>query len=100
MFFQQIQSEWFVERSAYVLKMLGHPVRLKIVQCLLSQQQSNVKHIWEALEIHQATISKHLATLRNGGIVTGIRKANEVYYHVSCNISEKIVSSAIHKSNN
>lgn len=99
MFIQELQSEWSVERSADVLKMLGHPVRLKIVQSLLSQQQSNVKNIWESLEIPQATISGHLATLRNGGIVTGIRKANEIYYHVSCNISKKIVSSAIHKSN-
>lgn len=100
MFTQETQSQWPVERSANVLKILGHPVRLKIVGSLMSLQQSNMKNLWESLEMPQSTISNHLATLRHCGIVTGTRKASEMYYHVSCKVTQKIVSFAIDEMNN
>ena len=60
--------------EAEVLKMLGHPIRLKIVAGLCSQE-CNVKHIWECLGLPQAVVSQHLALLKNTGIVSGNAKA-------------------------
>lgn len=69
------------DREAEILKVLGHPVRLKIVAGLMSQS-CNVKKIWECLGLPQATVSQHLALLKNKGIIEGRREGVEVFYHV------------------
>lgn len=69
------------DREAEILKVLGHPVRLKIVAGLMSQS-CNVKKIWECLGLPQATVSQHLALLKNKGIIAGRRDGVEVYYEV------------------
>ena len=78
------------DREAEILKVLGHPVRLKIVAGLMSQS-CNVKKIWECLELPQATVSQHLALLKNKGIIEGRREGVEVYYQVVCAEARKIV---------
>ncbi len=70
-----------IDREAEILKVLGHPVRLMIVAGLMSQS-CNVKKIWECLELPQATVSQHLALLKNKGIIEGRREGVEVFYHV------------------
>ena len=77
-------------REAEILKVLGHPVRLKIVGGLLSQS-CNVKKIWECLNLPQATVSQHLALLKNKNIITGRREGVEVFYQVTCPEARKIV---------
>jgi ArsR family transcriptional regulator len=69
------------DREADMLKVLGHPVRLKIVAGLMAQS-CNVKKIWECLGLPQATVSQHLALLKNKGIINGRRDGVEVYYQV------------------
>ncbi len=69
------------EREAEILKVLGHPIRLMIVAGLLSEA-CNVKKIWECLGLPQATVSQHLALLKNKGIIEGRRSGVEVYYSV------------------
>ncbi len=81
-----------LDREAEILKVLGHPVRLKIVAGLMSQS-CNVKKIWECLELPQATVSQHLALLKNKGIIEGKRDGVEVFYQVSSAESRKIVES-------
>ncbi|NIQ11816.1 MAG: helix-turn-helix transcriptional regulator, partial [Gammaproteobacteria bacterium] len=53
----------------------------------------NVKKIWECLELPQATVSQHLALLKNKGIIEGKRDGVEVFYQVSSAESRKIVES-------
>lgn len=74
-------KEQSFEREAEILKVLGHPIRLKIVAGLMSES-CNVKKIWECLELPQATVSQHLALLKNKGIIEGQRNGVEVYYRV------------------
>lgn len=69
------------DREAEILKVLGHPIRLKIVAGLLSQS-CNVKKIWECLGLPQATVSQHLALLKSKGIIAGRRDGTEVFYGV------------------
>jgi DNA-binding transcriptional ArsR family regulator len=73
-----------------ILKVLGHPVRLKIVAGLCSQQ-CNVKHIWECLGLPQATVSQHLALLKNKGIISGKREGVEVHYSVINPLAKQII---------
>jgi ArsR family transcriptional regulator len=77
--------------EAEILKVLGHPVRLKIVVGLCAKE-CNVKNIWECLGLPQATVSQHLALLKNKGIIAGKRDGAEVYYSVVHPFAKKIVS--------
>jgi ArsR family transcriptional regulator len=78
------------DNEAEILKVLGHPVRLKIVAGLCSRE-CNVKHIWECLELPQATVSQHLALLKNKGIIEGKRDGVEVHYSVIHPLARKII---------
>jgi ArsR family transcriptional regulator len=77
--------------EAEILKVLGHPIRLKIVAGLCSQE-CNVKHIWECLGLPQATVSQHLALLKNKGVIEGKREGVEVHYSVVNPMVKKIIS--------
>jgi len=76
--------------EADILKVLGHPVRLKIVAGLCSQE-CNVKHIWECLGLPQATVSQHLALLKNKGVIEGKREGVEVRYSVVNPMVKKLI---------
>lgn len=78
--------------EADVLKVMGHPIRLKIVAGLCTQE-CNVKHIWECLGLPQATVSQHLALLKNKGIIAGTREGVEVHYSVVNEFAKKIINS-------
>jgi ArsR family transcriptional regulator len=85
------------DREAEILKVLGHPIRLKIVAGLMSQT-CNVKKIWECLELPQATVSQHLALLKNKRIIEGRRDGVEVFYHVVCEEARRIVGALFESS--
>jgi len=76
--------------DAEVLKVLGHPIRLKIVAGLCAKE-CNVKHIWECLGLPQATVSQHLALLKNKGIIEGKRDGVEVHYSVVHPLARDII---------
>jgi ArsR family transcriptional regulator len=78
------------DAEAEIFKVLGHPVRLKIVAGLCAKE-CNVKHIWECLELPQATVSQHLALMKNKGIIEGKRDGVEVHYTVVNPLARKIV---------
>jgi len=78
------------DRESEILKVLGHPIRLKIVAGLMSQS-CNVKKIWECLGLPQATVSQHLALLKNKDIISGRREGVEVFYQVTSPEAKRIV---------
>jgi len=92
--FDKMQS---YDREAEILKVLGHPVRLKIIAGLMSQT-CNVKKIWECLELPQATVSQHLALLKNKGIIEGRRDGVEVFYHVVSDEARRVVGALFETS--
>lgn len=82
------------DREAEILKVMGHPVRLKIVAGLMSQS-CNVKKIWECLELPQATVSQHLALLKNKGVIAGRREGTEVHYQVVSDAARQVVKALL-----
>ena len=87
------KTKMFTE-EAEILKVLGHPIRLKIVAGLCTNE-CNVKHIWECLNLPQATVSQHLALLKNKGIIEGKRDGVEVHYSVIHPLARRIVASVL-----
>lgn len=69
------------EKKAEILKVLGHPVRLCIVNGLITKE-CNVTGIQECLKLPQSTISQHLSILKAHGIIKGKRNGLEITYSV------------------
>lgn len=69
------------ETTAQLLKVLGHPLRLKIVVGLLKKPKC-VRDIWGCLGLSQAVASQHLAVLKASGIIAGQRHGVEMHYTV------------------
>ena len=70
-----------LHRAADIIKMLGHPERLKIVE-VLEPGEAAVSQIQDALDLPQAIVSQHLAKMRGAGIVAARREGNHVYYRI------------------
>ena len=61
-------SETEVEERARLMGALGHPVRVRIVMQLLSQEHC-VGSIVDCLGLPQPLVSRHLSVLRDVGVV-------------------------------
>ncbi|QWI72936.1 helix-turn-helix transcriptional regulator (plasmid) [Bacillus mycoides] len=70
------------ERSAEILRALAHPMRLRIVQQLLTKKSMNVSDLHQSLKLPQSTVSQHLSKLKSHKVVSYNRKGLEVYYQV------------------
>lgn len=66
-------------------KALGDETRLRIV-ALLSQGELCVCHVEAALDVPQPTASRHLAVLRNAGVVEARREGTWIYYRLSASL--------------
>ena len=71
-----------LDRAANVIRILGHPDRLKIVEALESGEQS-VSRIQNLLGLPQPQVSQQLARLRSSNIVCGRRDGVHVYYRIT-----------------
>lgn len=68
--------------AAAMIRVLGHPVRLRIVECL-EQRERTVGELQGALDAPQATVSQQLARMRAAGIVRGRRDGVNVWYAIA-----------------
>lgn len=83
------------EEIADVLKVLAHPVRLNIVETLITKGPTNVTTMYERLGMPQSTVSQHLAKLKAAKVVSGTRKGLEIYYEVVDNRAKLVVANII-----
>ena len=70
-----------IECTADVLKAIAHPVRLKLL-CALNSQELPVQSIVEKTGTSQSNISQHLSMLKERGILSSRRDINRIYYRV------------------
>lgn len=71
------------ERIARLLKAIAEPTRLRIVCLLERHEKLCVCELTEILELPQYHVSRHLAVLRNLGIVLDERDGARVNYSLS-----------------
>ena len=81
-----------IEQHAALLKAISHPIRLCIVNGLMSEKGCNVSKIEGCLGVPQSTVSQHLGKLKSAGIVEGRRNGTEVNYYVINEDVKKIVN--------
>jgi DNA-binding transcriptional ArsR family regulator len=71
-----------LRRAAEIIKLLGHPERLKIVE-VLEGGEATVSDIQEVVGLPQAIVSQHLAKMRGASVVAARRDGVHVYYHLT-----------------
>jgi DNA-binding transcriptional ArsR family regulator len=77
-----------VQDAARVLKCIGHPVRLRIIELLDTGGEQTVTAIGEAIGLEQATTSQHLNLMRDKRILSARRDGVNMFYDIS---DEKVV---------
>ena len=68
---------------AALFKALSEPARLRIVHLLRRRGELCVCDLVEALQLPQSAVSRHLAYLRNQGLVTARRSGTWMYYQLA-----------------
>jgi ArsR family transcriptional regulator len=71
-----------LEKVAFVLKTIGHPVRLGIIGLLANNTQISVNEISEKLNCEQSIISHHLNNMKVKGILQSTRVGKSNYYSI------------------
>ncbi len=72
------------ENAAELLKIMGHPTRLRILMYLRNENKC-VKNIWESLSLPQANVSQHLILMKNKGILDSERNGSQICYFLNNN---------------
>lgn len=80
-----------VEEQALLIRILGHPVRLRIV-AELADRCVCVKEMWQHLCLPQAVVSQHLKVLKESGIVTARREGTRVCYSLQAELMAELVT--------
>ena len=68
-----------LKAQAGILKALGHPTRLLLVE-ELAEKSRCVCELTAAAGLDISTVSKHLSVLRNAGIVVDEKRGLQVFY--------------------
>ncbi|MDM7323929.1 MAG: metalloregulator ArsR/SmtB family transcription factor [Thermus sp.] len=74
---------------------LGEVTRLRIALALLRGEES-VGGLAQRLGLPQSTTSRHLAILREGGVVVARRQGNQVFYRLRSHIPDLLLQALAH----
>jgi len=91
-----ILSQVAVEDTANVLRCLGHPIRLRILDVLEKGGEATVTEIYEALDVEQAVASQHLTTMWDKGILRRRKDGVHVYYAIGDERALKVLDCLRH----
>lgn len=79
-----------INEMADILKALGNPARLKIIQFLMNAPASNCGDIQFVLPLAQSTVSKHLSELKRVKLIIGKMKGSNIYYSLNQKTWQKV----------
>jgi len=72
------------EARARIIKAMAHPTRLFIVDELARAGERCVCELTEMVGVDMSTVSRHLAMLKNVGIIEDEKRGSQVYYRIRC----------------
>ena len=76
--------------ASALLKQLANEHRLLIL-CTLLEEEMSVGELNKAVNLSQSSLSQHLASLRNAGLVKTRREAQSIYYSIDGHIAPQII---------
>jgi len=71
-----------LERVAVALRLIAHPVRLRLLQLIRARPDAPVHALAAAAGLAPAATSQHLNQLRRLGLVAAVRRGREVAYAI------------------
>ncbi len=86
------KTEHFTPRQneiAALMKALGHPARIAIIDYLLTVDACICGDIVNELPLAQPTVSQHLKELKNAGLIKGNIEGNAICYCIDENTFSK-----------
>ncbi len=69
-----------VEKIAFVLKTIAHPMRIGIVDLLNENEKMSVNDITAYLGLEQSLTSHHLANMKMKGVLGSKREGKNIFY--------------------
>ncbi len=84
-----------IARGAELLKVLGSPVRIKLILALDEHGERCVHELTDLLDVNQPLVSQHLRVLRSANLIVGRRDGKEVRYSIADHHVSHIVRDAI-----
>lgn len=78
------------QEMAVLLKALGHPARVAIMEHLLKINACIVGEIVDELPLAQPTVSQHLKELKHAGLIKGSIEGNTICYCIEEKGIEKL----------
>lgn len=69
--------------SSEILRALAHPLRLRILGFIDSNEMINVNKIYNTLKLEQSITSQHLRILRLAGLVETERDGKFIHYRIN-----------------
>lgn len=87
------KSDFFTDKQneiADIMKALGHPARIAIIEFLIQKENCICNDIVNELPLSQSTISQHLRELKNVNIIKGSIEGNSICYCLNLDTFEKI----------
>lgn len=72
-----------LERVAVTLRLIAHPVRLRLLQLICERRSAPVHALAAAAGLAPAATSQHLNQMRRLGLVAALRRGREVTYAIA-----------------
>ncbi len=76
------EHEETVKNNADLLKAMGNPVRLCILEKLMQNETCTVSYFMSCMRASQSTISQHLGKLRAQNLVAVKKEGTNAYYYI------------------
>ena len=72
-------------KVANILKTIGHPLRLEVLEVLEAEEKLNVSQIKEAIQskVEQSLLSHHLIKMKDKGILQSKKEGMHVVYRIT-----------------
>jgi len=86
-----IEAEMGIRHAAGIFKALGHPERLRIVARLAEGAPRTQHELLAELPWAQSTLARHVAVLRERGIVKATRHGNEVQLRLVDDLAPRLL---------
>jgi ArsR family transcriptional regulator len=80
-----------VEKVAFILKAIGNPLRIGIIDSLRVNQELSVGDISKRMGAEQSLVSHNLLNMKLKGILGSRREGKNIYYHLKLKEVLKVI---------
>jgi ArsR family transcriptional regulator len=88
---QELDSDR-LEKIAFVLKAVAHPMRIAIIDVLNQHEKMSVNDITHYLGLEQSLTSHHLANLKMKGVLGSKRQGKNIFYFLKMKEAVQLIA--------